>query len=55
MIKMYRGSADNGKITIIVMIDLSAAFDTVAVPIVLKILSEDFGFGVISLGWVESY
>lgn len=45
MIKMYGDqlcSADNNKVTIIVMtVDLSAAFDTVDIPIVLKILFDN--------------
>ena len=37
------------------MIDLSAAFDTVDIPIVLQILQEDFGIKGTPLNWVKSY
>lgn len=37
------------------MIDLSAVFDTVDIPIVLQILKEDFGINDAPLAWVESY
>ena len=45
MVKMNSGllnAVDNSQVTIVVMIDLSAAFDTVDIP-VINILTIDFG------------
>ena len=36
-------AVDDGKVTIVVMINLSAAFDTIDKPIALHILHADFG------------
>ena len=46
MMKMYSdllNAVDNSQVTIVVMIDLSAAFDTVDIPTVINILQNDFG------------
>ena len=46
MLKMYSdllSATDNSQVTIVVMIDLSAAFDTVDIPTVIDILHDEFG------------
>ena len=46
MMKMYSdllNAVDNNQVSIVVMIDLSAAFDTVDIPTVINILQNDFG------------
>jgi len=48
-------AVDDGKVTIVVMIDLSAAFDTIDIPIALHILHEDFGIDDTPLQWIRSY
>jgi hypothetical protein len=48
-------AVDEGKVTIVVMIDLSAAFDTIDIPIALHILHEDFGIDDTPLQWIRSY
>jgi len=48
-------SVDDGKVTIVVMIDLSAAFDTIDIPIGLHILHKDFGIDDTPLQWIRSY
>ena len=58
MMKMYSdllNAVDNSQVTIVVMIDLSAAFDTVDIPTVINILQNDFGIKDTPLKWVESY
>ena len=58
MIKMCSdllNAIDNNQVTLVVMIDLSAAFDTVDIPTVLKIFHDDFGIKETPLKWVESY
>ena len=37
------------------MIDLSAAFDTIDIPILIKILQDEFGIHNTPLEWIESY
>ncbi len=46
---------DNGKCVILIMLDLSAAFDTVDHKILLSRLSSRFGIHVKALSWLESY
>ena len=48
-------AVDNNQVTIVVMIDLSAALDTVDIPTVINILQNDFGIKYMPLKWVESY
>jgi len=58
LLKMYDDllkAVDDGKVTIVVMIDLSAAFDTIDIPIALHILHEDFGIDDVPLQWIRSY
>ena len=58
MLKMYSdllSAIDNSQVTIVVMIDLSAAFDTVDIPTVIDILHDEFGIKDTPLKWVESY
>ena len=58
MVKMYHDlleNIENNKVTIVVMIDLSAAFDTIDVPILLELLQQDFGIQDTPLKWIESY
>ena len=55
MLKMYSDllhAADNrNQVTIVIMTNLSAAFDTVDIPTVIN----DFGIKDMPLKWVESY
>jgi len=58
MVKMYHDlleTIDKGIVTIVVMIDLSAAFDTIDIQMAIEILKNDFGIQGIPLNWIESY
>ena len=58
LLKMYNDllhAVDNKQVSIVVMIDLSAAFDTVDLPIVLNILQQDFKVSGTPLKWIKSY
>lgn len=46
---------DDGKCVFLVLLDLSAAFDTVSHNIILKRLTSDFGVGGNANKWIESY
>ena len=46
---------DRGDLTVLMQLDLSAAFDTVNHSILLKILSTDIGLNGIGLDWIKSY
>ena len=46
---------DTGKVSVLALLDLSAAFDTVDHDILLHRLEHTFGFQVAALAWVRSY
>ena len=46
---------DNGKATVLVMLDLSAAYDTIDHKIFIQRLVSHFGFTETALLWVKSY
>ena len=48
-------AADQGKLTLLGMLDLSAAFDCVDHDILLNRLGISFGFNGSALGWIRSY
>ena len=48
-------AADQGKLTLLGMLDLSAAFNCVDHDILLNRLEESFGFFGVAIGWIRSY
>ena len=48
-------AADDKKVSVVVLLDLSAAFDTIDHNILIKRLKEDFGFDSKVLDWFFSY
>ena len=55
MIKVYHDLLDKNKVTLVVMIDLRAAFDTIDIQMALDILQTDFGIQGTPLNWIKSY
>lgn len=51
---IYR-TADNSQSTLLVALDLSAAFDTIDHPVLLSRLSTSFGVSGTALSWLKSY
>ena len=48
-------AADQGKLTLLILLDLSAAFDTVDHDILCRRLQSSFGFDGPALNWLRSY
>ena len=48
-------SNDSGKVTALILLDLSAAFDTIDHEILLNRLTTDVGVSGIALSWFKSY
>ena len=46
---------DNGKVTSLTLLDLSAAFDTIDHSILLQRLAKWYGFGSVVISWLNSY
>ena len=46
---------DNKQVTLRVLLDLSATFDTIEISIFLNILQQDFGVVVTALNWFDSF
>jgi hypothetical protein len=58
IVEMYNDlleSIDNNKVRILVMIDLSAAFHTIDIPILIQMLKDEFGIDCTPLKWIESF
>ncbi|KAH3882283.1 hypothetical protein DPMN_006217 [Dreissena polymorpha] len=52
----YRGeNIDEGKVTIVVLLALSAEFETIDIPIRIRILQDEFSIHGIPLKWINSY
>ncbi|KAH3779938.1 hypothetical protein DPMN_157747 [Dreissena polymorpha] len=46
---------DEGQVTIVAMVDLSVAFNTIDIPILIRIRQDEFGIHGIPLQWFNSY
>jgi len=51
----FFNSSDSGKSTLLIFLDLSAAFDTIDHSALLNRLNTSFGFTETALSWLESY
>ena len=49
------GAADDGKLSLLIQLDLSAAFDLADHSILLKRLKSTFGFDGLTLEWFKNY
>ena len=49
------GAADDGKLSLLLLLDLSAAFDLVDHSILLKRLENTYGFDGLTLEWFKNY
>ena len=49
------GAADDGKLSLLILLDLSAAFDSFAHIILLKRLESTYGFDGLTLEWFKNY
>ena len=48
-------AVDTNLVTLVVMIDLSTAFDTIDIPIDIKLMHDEFGIDNTALRWIGSY
>jgi len=48
-------SMDNEEVTLVILLDLRAAFDTIEHSILLNILQQDFGVAGTALNWFDSF
>jgi len=46
---------DKGPVTVLVLLDLSTAFDTVDHELLIKVLKKRFAIGVVALNWFKLY
>jgi len=46
---------DKGHVTALVVLDLSAAFDTVDLELLIEVLKKRFAIGGVALNWFKSY
>ena len=49
------GAADDGKLSLVILLDLSAAFDLVDHSLLLKRLESTYGFDGLTLEWFKNY
>ena len=49
------GAADNSKLSLLILLDLSAAFDLIHTNFLLKRLESTYGFDGLTLEWFKNY